>query len=789
MFWNEIKIAFRNAQKNKFVSLFTIIGLAVGFSCTIILISWVTHECSFDSFFKNKENIYRLNFGGNDNNAQKVCSTPQGVGPESLAIFPEVVNFTRIRQQMRLPFKIGENQFYVDKGFVTDSTFFSVFSFETKVGDLSKALNRKDLVVIDEDLANTCFGTENAIGKRIVIGNHDYTVSAVIKNVPENSHLQFHYLIPTLNLPDNWQNNKWGSDNCTQYLVFKSNINKQVVEDKLTKMLHNKNQIWKEYKVNLTIQPLEDIHFSSGYILENAEKGNIQNVYILISVAFLILLIACVNFTNMFISTSLKRTRSTGVKMVTGASRLSIIKEFLFEVLLFVFVSFVLSIIIVKLTLPVFNNLFNIHIAIEVFSFRFLLIGVFLVLLSLLLSGFFPGFFITRFNPVLVLKSGFAGLPGRKNNFQRGLVSLQFIIAIILIISVIGIQKQVGFLKSKQLGFEKENLVYINTTGEFNRVQKIKRLKDELKQNPNISGIAAQSCLPTVIENGGFMYTRENPENRVHGEMIYISENYFDVMKIQFVEGSHDFNNYNDSIQSCVINEAAARQLNLIPPFTGQSVFNLNEKKYLTIKGVIKDVNTKSLDQSVKPCLYTKANNYYDNGIVLFRITGDYRAAISAIKDYCVKNNSTFPFEYHFMDQTYDDLYKSETRIQKLLSWFTILSVILTVMGLLAMTYFIVESKTKEIGVRKINGAKTREILTMLNKDFLKWVVIAFIIACPIAWYVMNKWLQNFAYRTELSWWIFALGGLAALVIAILTVSWQSWMAAMKNPVEALRYE
>ena len=785
-----LKTAYRNAIKNKNVSLFNVFGLSIGLACTLILLSWVTYEFNFDSFFKNKDNIYRLNFCGEVNNeAINASTSPQGIGPEALAVIPEVKNYTRIRKQFKTPFKVGENQFYVEDGFSADSTFFSVFSFKSKIGDLSKSLNRRYLVVIDEYLAEKCFGTENPMSKLINIGNHDYMVSAIIKDVPENSHLRFHYLIPVLNLPESWQQNKWGSDNCIQYLLLKDGINKLRFGNRLTTMVQDKNHAWKELNVKVKLQPLNEIHFDKSITNDSATKGNLQNVYILVSVAFLILLIACVNFTNMFISTSLKRTKSTGVKIVAGATRQMIIKEFLVGVLLFVLISFLISIVLVKLSLPYFNSLFETHLRIQLFSLSFLFISTSQIALTLLLAGFFPGIYITRNNPATVLKAGYVNLSGKKSHIQQGLVTLQFVIAIILIITVFVMQKQVDFFKTKQLGFDKENMVYLHTTGEFNSPQNLKRLKEQLLNDSNIKGIAFQSCLPSVFEIGGSMYTQENPDNRIHGEMVEISEDYFNVMKIKFLEGEQNFDYSNSTIQDCIINETAAKQLRLNPPYTGQTVFNLNENKYLTVKGVIKDINTKSLDQAVKPCLYTKANFYPDNGIILFKLTGNYDAAIHSIRDYCMKNNGDIPFEYQFLDQTYDGLYKSEIRTQKMLSWFSIISIILTSMGLLAMVYFITQNKTKEIGIRKVNGAKIAEILALLNKDFVKWVAIAFVIATPIAYYTMNKWLESFAYKTELSWWIFALAGLLSLGIALLTVSWQSWKAATRNPVEALRTE
>jgi len=790
MFWYRIKLAYRSITNNKYISLFNILGLAISLAGILIILSWISHEFSYDDFFNNKENIYRLNFNAvNNNKTVKSSSSPQGVGPEALAVYPQVQNFTRIRSRLKSAFKVGEHFSYVDKGLIADSTFFSVFSYKAKFGDLSKSLNRKDLVVIDEYLAEKYFEMENPIGKVIKIGGQDYTVSAVINNVPENSHLQFHYVTPVLNLSENWHYNKWGSDNCTQYLVLKDETKKIAFEESLTQMLYEKNSIWKEYKAKLLLQPLKDIHFSEGFLIENAVKGDLQNVYILASVAFLILIIACVNFTNMFISTALKRTRTIGVKVASGAKKKIIIKELFTELIIFMIASLILSVLIVELSVPYFNNIIGANIQINYLSFNFIGTTIVLIFLTFLLAGLISGFYFSKLNLITILKSGLPGKPGKRGRIQRGLVTLQFVIAIALIISVIVIQKQVDFFKSKQLGFDKENLVYISSAGEFNDLDNLNQLKEELIKEPSIKGITARNCLPTIVDNGGYMYTRENPEDKIHGEMINIHQDYFKVMNIQFLEGGHEFDYSTSEVKNCVLNETAVKKLGFEPPYTGKLVFNVNENRYMTITGVIKDIQTKNLGQPVKPSLYTKANVFYDSGIVLFRLSSDYQAAITAIKDYYQEHNSSIPFEYHFLDQTYDQLYKNEIRMRRILSWFSVLSIILTCMGLLAMAYFITENKIKEIGIRKVNGAKVSNILSMLNAEFVNWLVVAFIIACPAAWYVMNQRLQNFAYKTELSWWIFPLAGAIALVIALLTVSWQSWRAARRNPVEALRYE
>ncbi len=790
MIIRNIKTTFRNALRNKYISLLNLFGLSIGITCTLLLIFWVSHELSFDHFFANSENIYQVIFKGEQNNKEvKVCSTPQGIGVEAENLFPEVINFTRIRQHNRAVFKIGDQQFYADKGFYADSTFFSVFSFEGKLGDLSNSLNKPDQVVIDENLAAKCFGTKFPIGENININNRDYTVSAVVKDVATNSHLQFHYLIPVLNLSEDWQNTKWSSDNCFQYLVVNHETNIPELEKKLTNLVTSKFIVWKQLNAFIKLQPLDEIHFRSGYLLDYAVLGNKQNVYVLTLISFLILLIACVNFTNIFISTSLKRTKSTGIKIASGANKTGIIKEFAFEVLLFVFISFLISFCLIYLTLPVFKNLVNSEMNITIFNLKFLYLSFAVIILTLVMSGLFPGLYITRFNVTSVLKAGYSGLKGNNNKLQRSLVTIQFVIAIILIISVLGIQKQVHFLKHKQLGFDKDKVMYVRTYGELDNIQNIRLASSELLQNPNIVAISSRSSLPTQLVNGGQMQISSNPDHKVHGERVEVGEGYFDLMNIKFIEGGQRFDYSNNQINTCIINEIAATRLLLKPPYCGQFVFDLNQGRDLKIIGVIPNINTKSLNSEVTPCLYTKTSDYSDNGVVLFKLVGNLESAIKQIKTYCEEYNSAVPFEYHFLDEEYDNLYVNEIRIQKILIWFSFISILLTSLGLLAMSFFMTEKRTKEIGIRKVNGAKVSEILSMLNKDFVKWVVIAFIVSNPIAYYAMNKWLENFAYKTTLSWWIFALAGLLALGIALLTVSFQSWRAATRNPVEALRYE
>jgi len=370
MFWYHVKIAFRNILQNKALGAFNVLGLSIGLAGTLLIMSWVSLELNFDSFFEKKDRIYRIEISsGTGANALRSCSSQQGLGPEALEKYPEVQEFARIREKLRTPFDAGENLFFVDKGLAADSSFFSVFSYEKKYGDPTKALRMRNSVVIDEYLAAKCFGKGNPVGKSLKIDGELYTVDAVIENVPPNSHLQFHFVTPTLNEPDYWHSNKWGSDNCVQYLVVNGSIDKNVLAQKLTSMLFEHAPMWKEYKVKLQLMPLKDLHFSQGYILEFAKKGDKRNVVLLLSVAILILFIACVNFANMFISASLKRIRSMGVKMVSGAKRKEVVQELLIEIFIYAGLSLMLAIIWVEAALPFFSQELNTQLHINYLSF------------------------------------------------------------------------------------------------------------------------------------------------------------------------------------------------------------------------------------------------------------------------------------------------------------------------------------------------------------------------------------------------------------------------------------
>ncbi len=783
-----LKIAIRRMFKDKTITLVNLVGLGMGIACAIILTSWVLCETSYDKFFKNSDKIYRITLEGYMNGEfVNSAQTIAGMGPEAKNNFPEIEQYARLVNNYKdCIIKTEGQETFRESGYAADSTVFDIFPYKAVSGNLSTALSLRDQIVIDQYLSNKCFGDKDAVGETITIDDHKYTVAAVMENAPSNTHLKFHFLISYINV--DWiMRNPWGGDNCILFVKLNNANNIEAMESKLTELVYERAQLWKDLKIRFRLQPLHDIYLSTYKFDYASEKGSTKYIIIFSITAFLVLLIACINFTNLFIASSLKRRKAMGIKITNGAYKTQLLKETLLEVILFLVLSFGIAVALVKIIQPYFCTLAGKEITVNIFSLRFLALSVPIILMSLLLASFFPWLHVKRLSPVSILKTG--NSQGRnKFGIQKVLMTGQFVIAIILIFNVIAVNKQLVFLQKKQLGFNKENIVYVYTDNKLQDVETRDRLKQKLLQNSNVTAVSYQSSLPTIWSNGNPLSKNPDFKELMSTEEVFIDKDYFALMQIDFVEGKNIFAQDGYDKKNCIINQMAAEKLGLKPPYIDQMVYE-GENKPLIIKGVIKNANTKSLVQSVDPCIYRASEHKDKNGVVLVKTTGNNKEAISTLRTLCLEINPDVPFEYHFLDDVYGKLYKSEATARIIMLLFAAIAMIIISLGLLAMVLFITESRIKEIGVRKVNGAKISEILTLLNKDFVKWVVIAFIIATPIAWYAMHKWLENFAYKTTLSWWIFALAGVLALGIALLTVSWQSWKAATRNPVEALRYE
>jgi len=778
-----IKTFLKTFLKHRTTNFLSVGGLSLGMAIALLLGWWGFNEMKFDSFHPDTDKIYRVCRGGFINNETvKIGDVFAPVSREIKANFPQIEESLRIINVSKDRFPSGEITAYENGICYSDSSFFQFFNFPIKTGDINSCFNAPDQIVLTEHFASKYFGSKNPIGEIVNLRGRDWQVSAVMNDVPANSHLQFDALcaisgVPGLDYRDWGKGSGYGT-----YIKVANNTDVEELAKQITALAREKFPPYVQIDIRHFLQPLRDIHFNTEHFrFDYALKSDKRFVMIFLFMALAILVIACINFTNLFISTSLLRARSIGLKKATGATKNSLIREFFIETTLYVLISMIASIGIAVLILPQFNQLANSSIA---FDFSNLYLWSFLVgitVLTILLAGTFPAFYLTKFEPATSLRGNMNG----KNIsvLQKGLVILQFLASIVLIVTVVVIKKQVHFFQSADLGFNKSNIVYVDAKGAFSA--SYETIKQELEKNNAIVEVTAKNCIPSDWNQDRGVSTLEARDDPYLMELCVIKDKYLDMMNISIVEGEN-ISKYHDSMNYVMINERGARAMGFDNSID-QTIYVGDELS--VVKAVVRDIKSKSLHQNVDPQVYITMSEVRNRDVLMIKISGDTRSAIGAIEKKWNEVNPEFPFEYHFLDQTYDELYQNEIRAGRIVTWGMSIALFITVIGLLAMAKYSTERRTKEIGLRKVNGAELFDIIILLNKDFLKWVVIAFIVSIPVSWYLVNSWLNSFAYRTSLSWWIFAVAGTIAIIISLATVSWQSYLTAKRNPIDSLRYE
>lgn len=778
-----IKTFFKTFLKHRTTNLLSVCGLSLGMAIALLLGWWALNEMNFDRFHADTDKIYRVCREGYLNNETvKVGSVFGPLSGEAKLRFPQIEESVRVITTGKRRFKVGEVINYEKSIYFADTNFFQFFSYPVKIGDINSCFKDPDKIVLTESFASKYFGDKNPIGETVNFYDRDWQVSAVMYNIPNNSHLQFDALCVMSGAP-NLDNSRWGRmDGFGTYIKIAENTNTEDLAESITELARENFPPYKQIDLSHFLQPLKDIHFNTEHFrFDDAVKSDKRFVMIFLFMAIAILIIACINFTNLFISTSFLRSKSIGLKKANGASKGSLIKEFFIETSLYVLLSAIAGIAIASLFLPMFNQLAHANIVFDFSNIYLwsLLFGI--TVLTIIMAGTFPAFYLTKFNPATTLKGKFTGK--NVSVLQKGLVILQFAASIILLITVVSIKRQVHFVQSADLGFNKSNVVYFGASGSISG--SYETIKQELERNHGIVEVTAKNCIPSDWNQGLGVSTQDTRDNPYLMEICGIKDNYLDMMDIRIVEGEN-ISNYHDSLNYVMINEQAASALGLDNPID-ETIYQGDEP--YVVKGVLQDIKSKSLHNRVDPQVYRKLRRVESGNVLMIRISDDTQSAIQAIKDKWQEVNPGYPFEYHFLDDTYDKLYQNEIRAGRIVTWGMCIALFITMIGLFAMARYSTERRTKEIGLRKVNGAELLDILILLNKDFLKWVVIAFIVSIPISWYLVNSWLNSFAYRTSLSWWIFAMAGVIAVFISLATVSWQTFLAATRNPVEALRYE
>ena len=791
MFKNYVKIAIRNLISQKFFSVINILGLATGIAATIMLLLYVQHELSYDKFHNNYENTYRIISSIKQGDAEPMV-VPVALANAAEVIesnVPEVVSACKLDKR-EANVTINNKVFTSQQFFYVDSTFFDVFSFPVVSGDCKEALYNPKNIVITKSTAKRYFGDSNPINRQIELNGIVFTVKCLIEDVPANSHFTFDFITSFTSI--NQLERYYGNRGFGFYIYFV--VNEKVKDENWkAKVIKESNEnIAKRFKdegmdnaftIDTDIQKMGDIHLFSDYNWEIAPQGNIRNIYIYSFLAFFIIIIAIINFVNLVTARSETRSKEIGLRKVVGAQRKNIIKQFLGEAVIVSFISLIVGLLIVELFLNPFSNLVNRELIIHYSNIPLVMFLIFLAIVTGLLAGAYPAVYLSKFNPVRIMRG--VTRKGRSNEYlKKALVIFQFSIAVFLIISLLIMNLQIKYVKSKDLGFDKEQVLVIDNLkpGIYSDLEVI---KSELESLPQVVSASGSESIPTyhMVQNA---YKKgDNPDNSVVIDEMAVQDDFIKTYGLDIIEGRSFDPKFRTDTFSLIINETAARKLGLKNPVGKKiNVWKVEGE----IVGIVKDFHFNSFHQKIEPLVLTKYRDYIS--YISVKVTGNsLNQTISAIEKIINKYNDGYEFRYYFMDDRFENLYKEEERSNKLILFGSVLAIIIAMLGVFALTSFTVIKRTKEIGIRKVVGTPVSRILWMLLTDISKWVLLANIFAWPLAYYFMNSWLNNFAYKIELKIWMFVAGAFIAFIIAIFTVVMLAYRAATSNPANALRHE
>jgi len=804
MLHNYMKTAYRNLMKSKGFSFINIFGLATGLACCILIMLFVLDELSYDRYHENAHRIYRMgNRGIVNNNLDLTARSSPPLGEVLKHEFPEVEAVTRMRNYGFPVFRHNDRVFSEEKVFWTDPSFFDVFTVTFITGDAKTALNRPDAIVLTESMARKYFGDEDPMGKIINSDNRqDLIVTAVVRDVPRNSHFHFDFLESIVGRQD-VQSPVWYFNDYYTYILLRQGASPKALEEKLfeTVKQHVGPQI--QGVLGITIdeffasggdfryfpQKLTDIHLKSHIDFELEPNGHIAYVYIFSSIALGILLIACINFVNLSTARSTMRAREVGIRKAVGSRRHQLIRQFLAETMLMSLMAMVVALAMAQLLLPAFNSLAQKDMTIPLFSSIYglpLMVGF--ALLIGFIAGAYPAWFLASFHPVDVLRGGM--IRGRRRSTLRSvLVILQFSISIVLIIGTLVIRNQLAFIQNTNLGFSKDQVVVIKKTDDLG--EQVQAFKQELVKYPQIMSVSnCTELMGNPFELAAFIAEGTSGEETHLANYLGADADFLKTFQIELLDGRFFDVDRREGQVNVVLNETMVRTMGIEDPVGKHLINGINTSVKYPIIGVVKDFHFESFHQRLRPLLLFSLQPREVGRYVSVRVrTEDIQETLSFIDQTWRRFTADQPFEYEFFDDHFARIFLSEEKTAQIFLVFSVLAIIIASLGLFGLSAFITEQRTKEIGIRKVLGSSVPGILVLLIQQFSKWVLIANLVSWPVAYFVMRRWLENFAYRTSMGLHIFLISSALAFLIAVLTVSYQSVRAAFTNPVKSLRYE
>lgn len=809
MFKNYISTAFRNLFRNKVFTLINVLGLAIGLAASFLILIYILHELSYDRGFTDSDKIYRIAVKGQmSGDFFEIAVTPAPMASAVKQTFPEVDKSVSVRRMSQEAlFSLGEQKFYEEDVYFADSSFFEIFDFPAVVGNLSTALLEPFSMVLTRSVAQKYFGDTNPVGQVLEVNDEfQVKIAAVIEDIPTNTHIKGKIFLSWVSLPKmqpEVHHDNWGSLSFHTYVKLAPNATPEALNPKIDhfimkNLMAESGATPEDFKsrqmdFRAYLQPVPDIHLHSNLMSELSPNSDISYIYTFSAVAIFILLIACINFMNLTTARSAKRAREVGIRKVMGGYRSQLILQFIGESVILSLIALVFSFIMVELAMPVFSEVVGQQIGREILSDPVMLLVYLLIALVVgVAAGSYPAFYLSSFTPAKVLKGFDASRGSTKSTLRNVLVVVQFAISIFLIIGTGLIYNQLNYLRNKRLGFDKEHVVMIKLRNE--RLQKKANiLVRELQSLPAVKSVAASTMIPGDGSDG----TAYIPEGKGDSEPwlifnAHVDHNYLKAMGMELLMGRGFSNEYSTDTATVVVNETLYKKLGWGDQTLGKKLNTMDGStgEPFRIIGVVRDFHFESLHDKIEPFLFRLGGERYFNLIVRLN-GGDVSGSLSELRDKWTSLEPDFPFEYRFLDQSLDELYSSELRLGRLFIYFAVIAIFIACLGLFGLASYLAEQRTREIGIRKTFGASISGLAFMLTRDFTKWIILANIIAWPLGFYFIDRWLQSFAFRIDISqnWTVFLLAALLSYLIAILTVSFQAFRAASVNPVHSLKYE
>jgi putative ABC transport system permease protein len=790
MLKNYIKMAWRNVSGHRFFSILNISGLALGLVASLFISLWIADELSIDHFHKNDRLLYAVYERETFNNKVTADYETSGLLPEEIKrVIPEVRYATGMEEYIRRStFQVGDKKLKWN-GDAGTADFFTIFSYPLLAGSPSAALASPDGIAISRKMAAAFFGSPDAaMGNTIRYENRrDFKITAVFADPPVSSSRTFDFLLNWHAFLAETSMGNWGAAGPYTVMMLSPDADPTLVEKKITHFLdlYRKDQP-KGYSIELHLQKYTDIYLHNHFANGKPDGGRIEYVDLFSGVAIFILLIACINFMNLATARSVKRAKEIGVRKVIGARRTALIRQFMTESFLLTTVSVGIAIILLAILLPGFNQLTRKQIRLPFDHFSFWMMLLLLTGATGFVAGSYPALFLSSFNPLSVLK-GAVRFGSGSRLFRKTLVVFQFTLSIILIIGTIVVSRQVGYIQSRNIGYDKENLIYVPMEGTLSAQYSL--LKEEAGSSPGIESLSYISDDPDYMDDNttDLSWEGKGPDRLLEAAQAEIEGDFVQTMELTLVRGRDFSSAFPSDSTAYLINETAASEMGYTDP-VGRTLTMWGRKGHII--GVLKDFNFKPLHERIKPLVLFTFFHPRRYGTILVRTKpGQTKQALATLASLCRQLNPGFPFSYQFADEAYLSSYKSEQVIRSLADSFALLAILISCLGLLGLAVFTAEQRTKEIGIRKVLGASVPALFMIVSKEFLALVGMALLIAAPLAWFLMNRWLDNYAYRITIAWWIFALAGGAAFMITLLTIGFQSIKVALANPVRSLRTE